>query len=512
MPARASAILLLLVALQSAAIELPRDADKWFEVRADDIRIFTNASPAAAQNLAREVLRMRAAIGQVTNLEVRTPVTTRIFLFADERSFAPYRDAAFPGQGRAEGINGAFLSGEEQNVILLRGDAANVDRTVYHELAHYFVNNSLPSLPLWVREGLADYYSTFRVSKDGIDIGLPVDSHVTWLRREPLVPLRELVSVTLQSPMYNERRRAGAFYAQSWALVHYLLRGNQERRPQFFRYLQLTNAGEPLHEAFTAAFGIPYAKLEQELRDYVRKQTIHYARYTLDEVKIAEPPRPAPMPRDVLLYELGQLVSSLDLGLAANAARFFEAALKENPRNSSAWAYLGRVHAQLGRQKESEAAFARAVEIGTDDGDVYFLLGRAIIDRANNEAVVPQAEVLKARAMFARAVELQPDSLRAWQGLAVTYLHVEDDLAPGMAAAQRAIALAPANELTTRVLGLLRERQHVRDINTAIEIANRGQFAEAVAKLDRLIPTIRNQQILQDARKLRDDMAKRVKR
>jgi cytochrome c-type biogenesis protein CcmH/NrfG len=213
----------------------------------------------------------------------------------------------------------------------------------------------------------------------------------------------------------------------------------------------------------------------------------------------------------VLLYELGQLVSSLDLRFAPKAGEFFQAAIQENPRNSSAWAYLGRVQAQLGRKKESEAAFARAIEIGTPDGDVYFLLGRAILDRANSETTVPLAEVLKARSMFAKATELRPDSQHAWLALGITYLHGDDDPAPGMAAAKRAIALAPADALASRTLQLLRERQHVRDINSAIESANRGQFAEAVAKLDRLIPTITNPQILRDARKLREDMVKQVK-
>jgi hypothetical protein len=81
---------------------------------------------------------------------------------------------------------------------------------------------------------------------------------------------------------------------------------------------------------------------------------------------------------------------------------------------------------------------------------------------------------------------------------------------PGIAEARRAIALAPKDALGPRTLQWL-ERQHVRDISSAIESANRGQLAEAVAKLDRLIPAITNPQILHDARKLREDMAKHAK-
>ncbi|HJQ39738.1 MAG TPA: tetratricopeptide repeat protein [Thermoanaerobaculia bacterium] len=502
----------LLFALEIAAVELPRATDKWFEVRADDIRIFSNVSPAAAQDLAREVLRMRAVIGQITNLRVRTPVTTRIFHFANQTAFAPYRDAAFPDQPRAKSINGAFLSGEGQNIILLRADGTHIERPVYHELIHYFVKNTVPKIPLWINEGLADFFSTFRTSKEGVDTGIPIPEHVAWLRQGDLLPLRELFAVDAKSPHYNERRRSGVFYAQSWGLVHYLMLGNEKRRPQFLDFVRRTNAGETTESAFAASFGIKIAQLDREFRDYAPLKTIRVGRHQAVEIKIAEPPPAAPMPHDVLLYELGQLISSLDYSLIPNAQKFFEAALKENPRNSAAWAYLGRVHAHHGRNTESEEAFARAIEIGTDDSDVYVLLGRAILERANQKTVIPQAEVLQARALLAKAVELQPDSVLALLGHGVTYLYGDADPEPGIDDLQRAAALAPDNELAQRTLGLLRARQFERAINAAIQRFNLGRYAEAVAQLDRLIPMITIPKMKEDAQKLRDDMAKQLKR
>ena len=42
------------------------------------------------------------------------------------------------------------------------------------ELAHRFVDFYYPSAPVWMREGLAQYYSTITVNPDAISIGLPV--------------------------------------------------------------------------------------------------------------------------------------------------------------------------------------------------------------------------------------------------------------------------------------------------------------------------------------------------
>ncbi len=97
-------------------------------------------------------------------------------------------------------------------------------------------------------------------------------------------------------------------------------------------------------------------------------------------------------------------------------------------------------------------------------------------------------------------------------GHGVTYLHGDDDPAPGIADLQRAVDLAPDNELAQSTLGLLRTREYERGINAAIQSANAGKYSEAVAKLDRLIPTITIPKIRDDAQRLRDELAKLVKR
>src|SRR5687767_12052054 len=183
------AILTLVPALATAAAgapELPRENEKWIAVRADDIEIFSNASPSLALDVARDLLRMREAVGKISRLKVRSPVSTKVFLFANERTFAPYRDTLF--QRAPQNISGVFLGSEDANFILLRGDApGGIDRLVYHELTHYFVNNTVENVPLWLGEGIAEYYSTFRSSGDEIHIGRPVVEHVNWLRREQLI-------------------------------------------------------------------------------------------------------------------------------------------------------------------------------------------------------------------------------------------------------------------------------------------------------------------------------------
>lgn len=483
-------VLLYALHLQAAAIEPPPDSGKWFAVRVDNVHVFSNASSAATRELARDLLQMRHMIAQITGLDVRTPYTTRVFLFVDEKSLAPYLEAAM-GRSLAQ-----FQSGYA-NTIELRADAQGaIDRWTYHSIAGYVLENTISAPPLWVDEGLSAYCSTL-AAKDGAGLHRPIPAHVATLGAKSLLPLRELFAVTSKSPLYDGSRRTGIFHAQSWALVHYLAGAGEERRTQFSQFLQRTNAGEPADTAFEDSFGIPHAQLEKELRQHVQKLAAKSTIPAPGDLKGTDSPEPELMTRDAVLYELGRHV--------VDEEKLLQSALELNPGHAGALAYLGVVHQRAGRRQEAESAFARAIELGSDDPDVYLLLGRAIVDRHANTQP-PQADMLKARSLFTKAAELRPDSALAWTGVGMTYI-TSDDVAPGIAAVQRAQALDPRETNAPRVLQRLQQRQQLVAIDAALASAKAGKLIDALMKLDQTIPTITDEQILRVARKLRDDVA-----
>ena len=58
-------------------------------------------------------------------------------------------------------------------------------------------------------------------------------------------------------------------YAESWALVHYLMYGNKARAPQLTAFLAAVKSGAPHEQAFRTAFGDVNA-LDRELNEYIR--------------------------------------------------------------------------------------------------------------------------------------------------------------------------------------------------------------------------------------------------
>src|SRR5262249_50775601 len=66
----------------------------------------------------------------------------------------------------------------------------------------------------------------------------------------------------------------GMFYAESWAMVHYLVLGaDGKRRSQFGQLLTSLGKGTSFEDAFGDAFQTDYGTLEDEVREYVRKRT-----------------------------------------------------------------------------------------------------------------------------------------------------------------------------------------------------------------------------------------------
>lgn len=429
-------ILLVFVTLTaSAAVPLPPEKDKWLNITAGEFHIYSNSGERETKEIATNLLRMREAIGKVTQLSVQSPLPTYVFIFRNERSFAPYRDALF-GRRNAM-VSGGFLSSRVANFVVLNGDAnVGIDRVVYHELTHYFVRNTSAGLPLWLDEGLAEYYSTFTANDEKVSIGRPIHEHVNWLREHPVIPLAKHFAVDVRSPEYSEGSRQGAFYAQSWALLHYFLVGSEERRQQLVQFLALRRAGKTNDDAFREAFRTDYATLEQELRSYVRKPSMGYRSFRLEELAVPALPALRPVARDELLYALGSLYA-WNAGTQADGEMLLHETIRINPRHAEAHAILGYLREARNDRAGATALYEKAVALGSRDAAVYVLYGATVFNRK---------EVKRARELFERAAQLEPGNARAWAGIGATYVGASGDLTPGIQALEKSLSLAASAE------------------------------------------------------------------
>ena len=199
----------------------------------------------------------------------KSPIPTSVIVFKNERSFMPYKSIKWS--------TGYFQPGPDINYIALHtgGEKKTLYATIFHEYIHSLMNNNFgkSNLPPWFNEGIAEYYDQFRIRNDKIvTFGGTNNSHLFSLKRTKLIPFEKFFNIDHYSLHRQGGHSANIFYAQSWALMHYLMHANEgQRKPQLSLFLNLLIEGKKPKEAFDQAFKTDFAAMEKELRRYVRR-------------------------------------------------------------------------------------------------------------------------------------------------------------------------------------------------------------------------------------------------
>jgi hypothetical protein len=163
----------------------------------------------------------------------REPVV--INLFASRREYLrAVRDVA-PDAGSRRAIFVSTDSGGQ--VYCYRHSELVTD--LRHELTHAILHSMLPFLPLWLDEGLAEYFETARDERASGHpsqkrVALAAKFRVTWHPNlKKLEAKNDLSEVSLGN------------YREAWAWVHFLLHGPPEATHLLRRYLLTIQAEQP---------------------------------------------------------------------------------------------------------------------------------------------------------------------------------------------------------------------------------------------------------------------------
>jgi hypothetical protein len=148
--------------------------------------------------------------------------------------------------------------------------ARRVQHVIQHEGFHQFAWSRFGTdLPMWVNEGLAEFFGQAVLVGDGFLLGQASPRTVDNLREAvemgTFVPLAEMLSMT--GRQWNDRLKsgdAGIYYDQAWSMVHFLVYGDGGRYQQSFeRYLRLLNNAVEPNVAFRQVFGDKILAFEQ---------------------------------------------------------------------------------------------------------------------------------------------------------------------------------------------------------------------------------------------------------
>ncbi|HEV7842696.1 MAG TPA: tetratricopeptide repeat protein, partial [Pyrinomonadaceae bacterium] len=352
---------------------------------------------------------------------------------------------------------------------------------------------------LCLNEGLAEYFSTFDISDGGrkATVGKSNDYHLKILRSREWLPLESLLAADNKSPIYNEREKRDLFYAQSWALAHYLLLGRSgERQSDFYRFVELMAEGAPVNQSFEQVFQGKPAAIESELKEYITRDK-RPTQVTLFErrarTKTDEMPEAAPVSEAEAQYYLGDLL--LHTNRLDEAAGYLKEALRLNPLLAMAHASLGMVYAKQRNFSEAIPLLRRAAALAPENYLAHYYYAYGLSRQGMDENLVvsgyePEAAAVM-RAELLRAIELQPAYPESYHLLAFINLATGEQLDQAEAMLRQAMRMAPSRESFALVLAQIYERK--RDWTKAREVLEplrRSRNAQVRGKAEQVLKTI----------------------
>jgi len=332
-----------------AQLESADTLDKiWLETRTAHFQVIGSGATQEVSRLAGRLEQFHQAYSFLAGTQAVTTPPVVVMAFPDHDSLKPFLPLY---EGQPANLGGFFRRGWDANVIALQLTGAGRDslETIYHEYTHLLFRRNGRVWPLWIMEGMADFYSTFEVTgSQGIRIGKPIDRYLELLRRQPLMPLEQLFAVESDSAEYNEGDRQRTFYAQSWLLTHYLVLGNSNHKSRFSRLTSLLWAGQTPNQAFTNAFRVPLATMQNELQSYLALGA--YQSLSLAVQGNLRAPRAFTtrvLRREEACYRLGALL--MRVGRSKDAETWFARAREESPSSPVGFEGLGLLASRNGQ-------------------------------------------------------------------------------------------------------------------------------------------------------------------
>ena len=246
----------------------------WVELRTPHFRIITNGKEKQVRRLGLQLEQIRAALEQsFPGLRSGNQDSLVVLALKDEASMLAL--VSSPQARKVLELQaGVFLGAHERSCMLLRLDREDESyHPAYHEYVHALLALNFPRLPLWLEEGLAEFYAGTRFDAHSARVGSegwPTSS----LPGRHLLSLEALRAVVPAYLLDRDPDRVRIFYTESWALVRFLIFGpGMEQGARFNRYLARLQHGEDESQAFAETFGrLPelQAGLDDVLRSFAR--------------------------------------------------------------------------------------------------------------------------------------------------------------------------------------------------------------------------------------------------
>ena len=421
----------------------------WFEARTAYFHIYSCGPTQEVARLASRLEQFRSAYSLLAGAQAVASPPIVVMAYPDQASMRPFLPLY---QGKPANLLAFFSRGSDQNLILLALSGTDVGslKIVFHEYAHLLLRRNQPYWPIWLSEGMAEIYATFEVySGYHARIGKPIDQHLRALEQARFLPLKELFTVTRDSPEYNERQQQGVFYAESWLLTHYLMLGGNPAHQASFRQLTpLLRQGQSPEQAFTNAFHTPLPIMEGELRRYLQRGKFEPLELTLNaNVDLPRTFITRGLTPMEVCYRLGDEL--LHIGRLAAAETYFQQARQLAPASPLPYEGLGMLAARSGQPADAVRYLRQAMRLGPLNFQAHYTYAREqclLLAHGPNLHRLEKETAAEIRSALQKSLALMPDFGPAHHLLGLLELVQGENYAVAEKQLGQAIQLEPENQ------------------------------------------------------------------
>lgn len=224
---------LTVCALCAATCASAEEADPWTDgFYAPPYVCRANFTLAENEPLFLQLRQLQVDVVQRLGVPAtREPV--ELYLFRDKATYRAYVEQRFPEVPFRKAL---FVKGAGPGMVYAyRNSEFEID--VRHESTHALLHASLPTVPLWLDEGLAEYFEVPPEERASDNAHFSTVKRNAWFGYVPKLTALEV--------MQDLGEMGRAEYRNAWAWVHFMLHGPPEAQQELVRYLADLREGNP---------------------------------------------------------------------------------------------------------------------------------------------------------------------------------------------------------------------------------------------------------------------------
>ncbi len=327
---------------------------------------------------------------------------------------------------------------------------------------------------------MSDFLGNTIVTGSEVELGHLNATELKLLQRSALIPIDTLMKVDKASSLYNEKDRASIFYAEAWALVHYLsLDPEGSKNEPLIRYLKAYEESDDASAGARQAFG-DLGELERKLQHYAGQKTFRSQKLK-SALALSE--------TDFVLRGISRaeaLVTEADFlqhNLHEKEARpLLTEAMALEPKLAALHAYLGYVKYIHFYDEEAEKEFTEAEKLDPKDFRPAFYLAELNYRKKGFTAQMTPRIV----AGLEQALQLNDSFAPAYAFLSIAYLQEPETRPKALDAALKASALEPTSMAyavnAANALMLMNREEEARALRDKLKKSAKTQLEKSIVE------------------------------